>query len=550
MDFVLNKIDKQWDNNRSLDQQMNDLKREVTGLNGLKEDTYSRMSYRAAAKKETQEGNDVSKRIKEIEELIHQGKFQEGLVVYNTQWIGQVISATRLSGKGTKACVEERWMMREFVGQAGTVFEVGKSILGLIENNWEFPKGIDENANNLKRKGDRLNGQKEGIESRIKSRLRPRKKISKEVVLYFEDVKRMNGEIPILVSKVSTRSFFSRGFLVNDVRKMGEELDELLEKGRFSDDLLVDDLSWIGQVLPTPSFVVDAIELVKNKIIRYLRNDGVQKIGVYGMAGVGKTTVVKLVNNELLKSVSNFDIIVWVTVSREFSVIELQKKIAEAMNVVITGFSLEKVGIPEFSGGKLVLTAQSMDVCRQMDCHVIKMERLPEQDAWQLFLDNVGHNLMNFTDLLPIARCIVERCAGLPLVIVTVACTMRGERSLPIWRNALVELKSNILVWVKNEVYSQLRFSYDRLKDSGIQKCFLTCASYCEDLGILKGRLIMDWIEKGLIDEMGSKEVMLDKGQAILRTLVENCLLEDVGNERVRMHDLTIDMAKLIIQEL
>ncbi|MBA0771067.1 hypothetical protein Gotri_019593, partial [Gossypium trilobum] len=224
----------------------------------------------------------------------------------------------------------------EFVGQAGTVFEVGKSILGLIENNWEFPKGIDENANNLKRKGDRLNGQKEGIESRIKSRLRPRKKISKEVVLYFEDVKRMNGEIPILVSKVSTRSFFSRGFLVNDVRKMGEELDELLEKGRFSDDLLVDDLSWIGQVLPTPSFVVDAIELVKNKIIRYLRNDGVQKIGVYGMAGVGKTTVVKLVNNELLKSVSNFDIIVWVTVSREFSVIELQKKIAEAMNVVIT----------------------------------------------------------------------------------------------------------------------------------------------------------------------------------------------------------------------
>ncbi|KAG4122891.1 hypothetical protein ERO13_D11G296608v2 [Gossypium hirsutum] len=391
----------------------------------------------------------------------------------------------------------------------------------------------------------------------------------------------MNGEIPILVSKVSTRSFFSRGFLVNDVRKMGEELDELLEKGRFSDDLLVDDLSWIGQVLPTPSFVVDAIELVKNKIIRYLRNDGVQKIGVYGMAGVGKTTVVKLVNNELLKSVSNFDIIVWVTVSREFSVIELQKKIAEAMNVVITvdedeilragmlyeiltekgrfvlfldgaweGFSLEKVGIPEFSGGKLVLTAQSMDVCRQMDCHVIKMERLPEQDAWQLFLDNVGHNLMNFTDLLPIARCIVERCAGLPLVIVTVACTMRGERSLSIWRNALVELKSNILVWVKNEVYSQLRFSYDRLKDPGIQKCFLTCASYCEDLGILKGQLIMDWIEKGLIDEMGSKEVMLDKGQAILRTLVENCLLEDVGNERVRMHDLTIDMAKLIIQEL
>ncbi|TYJ11935.1 hypothetical protein E1A91_A11G312300v1 [Gossypium mustelinum] len=469
----------------------------------------------------------------------------------------------------------------EFVGQAGTVFEVLKSILGLIESHWEFPKGIDENVNILKRKRDKLNGQKEGIESRIKSELRPRKKVRKEVVLHFEDVERVNGEVPVLVSEVSARSFFPRGFLVNHVRKMGEKIDELLEKGRFPDDLIVDDLSRIGQVLPTPSFVVDTIELVKNKIIRYLRNDKVQKIGVYGMAGVGKTTVVKLVNNELLKSVNNFDIIVWVTVSREFSVIELQKKIAEAMNVVITvdedeilragmlleiltekgrfvlifddvweGFSLEEVGIPELSGSKLVLTARSEDVCRRMGCEVIRMEPLPEQDAWSLFLDNVGHNLKDLKDLLPTARSIVELCAGVPLVIVIVACSMRGERSPPMWRNAREELKSNILVWVKEKVYPQLRFSYDRLKDSGIQKCFLTCASYCEDLGILKEQLIMDWIEKGLIEEMGSMEVMLDKGQAILRTLVGNCLLEDVGNERVTMHNLTRDMAKLIMQEL
>ncbi|KAB2059450.1 hypothetical protein ES319_A11G304000v1 [Gossypium barbadense] len=150
----------------------------------------------------------------------------------------------------------------ELAGQARTVFEVGKSILGLIENRWEFPKGIDENVNILKRKRDQLIGQKEGIESRIKSELRPRKKVRKEVVLHFEDVERVNGEVPTLVSEVSARSFFSCGFLVNHVRKMGEKIDELLDKGRFPDDLIVDDLSQIGQVLPTPSFVVDTIELV------------------------------------------------------------------------------------------------------------------------------------------------------------------------------------------------------------------------------------------------------------------------------------------------
>ncbi|MBA0654564.1 hypothetical protein Goklo_021542, partial [Gossypium klotzschianum] len=190
--------------------------------------------------------------------------------------------------------------------------------------------------------------------------------------------------------------------------KKEEEVEELLEKGRFSDDLVVNDLSWIG---------------------------------------VGKTSAVTLVNNELLKGEIEFKIIVWVTVARKCSVIELQNKIAKAMNVSISEdedetlragmlseilsekdrfvlilddvwerFSFEKVGIPESSKGKLVLTSRSLDVCRRMDCQVVKMEPLSNEDAWTLFSDKVGQNLMSSADLLPIAKSIVERCAGLPLV--------------------------------------------------------------------------------------------------------------------------------------
>ncbi|TYG96234.1 hypothetical protein ES288_A11G332700v1 [Gossypium darwinii] len=437
----------------------------------------------------------------------------------------------------------------ELVEQAGTVFEVANTIRGLVENHWEFPKGIDQNVNNLKRKRDELNGQKEDVESRIKSELRPRKKVKKEVDLWIENVKRINGEIPNLESKVRGSSFFPRGFLVKNVRKKEEEVEELLEKGRFSDDLVVNDLSWIGQVLPTPSLVVETIKCKKNEIMQHLRNDEVQKIGVYGMPGVGKTSVVTLVNNELLKA-------------RNCSVIELQNKIAKAMNVSISEdedetlragmlseilsekgrfvlilddvwerFCFEKVGIPESSKGKLVLTSRSLDVCRRMDCQVVKMEPLSNEDAWTLFSDKVGQNLMSSIDLQPIAKSIVERCAGLPLVIVIVASSMRSEDSFPIWRNALAELNRNI-------------------SNQRIQNCFLTCASYREDSGILKEQLIRDWVGKGLIEEMGSLEANMDKGQAILRTLVENCLLENVGNERVRMHDLVIDMVKLITQDL
>ncbi|KAA3472437.1 disease resistance protein [Gossypium australe] len=469
------------------------------------------------------------------------------------------------------------------VEHAGTVFEAANTIRGLIENHWEFPKGIDQNVNNLKRKRDQLNGQKEDIESRIKSELRPRKKVKKEVDLWIENVKGIDGEIPNLESKVRGSSFFSRGFLVKNVRKKEEEVEELLEKGRFSDDLVVIDLSWIGQVLPTPSLVVETVKRKKNEIMQHLRNDEVQKIGVYGMPGVGKTSVVTLVNNELLKGEIEFKIIVWVTVGRKCSVIDLQNRIAKAMNVSISEdedetlragmlseilsekyrfvlilddvwerFSFEKVGIPESSEGKLVLTSCSLDVCRRMDCQVEKMEPLSNEDAWTLFSDKVGQSLMSSVDLVPIAKSIVEHCAGLPLVIVIVASTMRGEDSLPIWRNALAELNRKIssIIDVKDKVYQQLRFSYDRLKDQRIQNCFLNCALYREDSGILKEQLIRDWIEKGLIEEMGSLEANMDKGHAILRTLVDNCLLENVGNERVRMHDLVTDMAKLSTQDL
>ncbi|XP_022717714.1 probable disease resistance protein At1g61300 [Durio zibethinus] len=95
------------------------------------------------------------------------------------------------------------------------------------------------------------------------------------------------------------------------------------------------------------------------------------------MPGAGKTSV-KLVTNELLKDTNQFNIVVWITVTRKCGVIELQNKIAQAISAVISededetiregmlpeilaqkgryvlilddvldNFSLEEVGIPE-----------------------------------------------------------------------------------------------------------------------------------------------------------------------------------------------------------
>ncbi|MBA0686359.1 hypothetical protein Goari_013967 [Gossypium aridum] len=103
-----------------------------------------------------------------------------------------------------------------------------------------------------------------------------------------------------------------------------------------------------------------------------------------------------------------------------------KKKIAKAMNVIITEDKYE--------------TLRAGMLFKILSKKVVKMEPLPEADAWTLFSEKVGKNLINFVDLLPIARSIIECCAGLLLVIVIVASSMRAENSLPIWRNALVEL--------------------------------------------------------------------------------------------------------------
>ena len=181
----------------------------------------------------------------------------------------------------------------------------------------------------------------------------------------------------------------------------------------------------------------------------------------------------------------------------------LQNKIAQAMNAVISedgdettragmlseilgqkgryalilddvweNFSLQEVGIPEptaSNGSKLVLTPRSLDVCRHMNCRVITMEPLPEADAWALFLNKVGPNLMSFTVLVPVARSVAEHSAGLPLAIIMVASSMKGEYNLPIWRNTLNELNRNNIQTVnsdvKDVVVQKLRFSYDHLND-------------------------------------------------------------------------------------
>ncbi|KAH1063518.1 hypothetical protein J1N35_028505 [Gossypium stocksii] len=448
----------------------------------------------------------------------------------------------------------------------------------------QYHRKLNDYVINFKRIRDELNCRMEDIELQLKAELlRPLGKIPKKgVENWLKDVKEMIREAQVVENKVSNGRYLYRACNGKLVDEKTREMKELLDKAPNASEGLAMDGPSAGLPLPTSELVGE--EAVKNEIWACLMQEEVSKVGVWGMGGVGKTTIMKHIHNDLLEE-QRFKRVLWVTISKEFNVMKVQDDIADALKLkedwpregdklrraailsemlknvgkhvlilddVWDKVSLEEVGIPEPSGSngcKLVLTTRSEHVCKYMGCKVIKVKPLSEEEALILFLNKVGPNIVQSPTIMPTLKLVVKECAGLPLTIVVVAGTMIGEDNPLIWKNALVELKERIgkVEGVEAEVIERLKFSFDHIKDRQVKHCFLYCTIYPEDFEIEKDELIECWIDEGFIDEMDTRQEMEYKGLTILKKLEDNCLLEnsttEFGSVCIKMHDAVRDMA-------
>ncbi|KAK9016778.1 hypothetical protein V6N11_079272 [Hibiscus sabdariffa] len=430
-------------------------------------------------------------------------------------------------------------------------------VLNKIDKHLDNHMCFDQYWRDLKRKLKALNGLKEDIDSTLSIELRPRKKLKAEVQIWLENVDRINCDVQDLDGRIQESNALARGFHAEDVLKNIEEVSQLIiQRGKFHGGLVVDNPQWIGQVLSTTNLSGEAVKACVEEIWQCLMDDEIPKIGLWGMGGVGKTSIMKVINNQLLKQTGKFDIVIWITASKEMSIAKLQKDIASKIGVEFCGdedettragmlferflrksrfvmilddlwekVSLERIGIPEpFVGSKLVLTTRSSDVCRQVGCRVIKVKPLMEEEAWKLFLEKVGRDILNIPGVEPIARSMARRCAGLPLGVITIASCMKSIDDICDWRNALTELTLGKKV----------------------------CALYPEDEEIEEEELVQLWIAEGLVEEMDRMQAGFDRGRAIMNRLISNCLLEVFiqreNRRRVKMHDLLRDMALKIVE--
>ncbi|XP_073262622.1 uncharacterized protein [Populus alba] len=340
-----------------------------------------------------------------------------------------------------------------------------------------------------------------------------------------------------------------------------------------------------GVSLPTSSIKVgQAFEENKKVICSLLMDDEVPTIGIYGMGGVGKTTILQHIQNELLQRPDICDHVWWVILSQDFSINRLQNLIAKHLHLELSSeddvqlrpaklseelrkkqkwilvlddlwnnFELQEVGIPvSLKGCKLILTTRSETVCHGIACnHKIQVKRLFKGEAWTLLKENLGHDI-TLSEVEGIAKAIARECAGLLLGIITVAESLRGVDDLHQWRNTLNKLKES--EFRDTEVFKLLRFSYDRLGDLALQQCLLYRALFPENDMIEREELIGYLIDEGIIKGKRSRGDTFGEGHTMLNRLENVFLLEGATSMEddsrcVKMHDLIRDMVIQILLE-
>lgn len=293
------------------------------------------------------------------------------------------------------------------------------------------------------------------------------------------------------------------------IESIAEEVVKINHRGRFDRVSYLPARRGIGDRSLKDYEAFESRRPVLDEILEALKDDDVDLVGVYGMAGVGKTTLVKKVA-EQVKAGRIFDVVVQAVVSQTPNLRKIQGEIADGLGLKLDAetdsgradflyerlkretkvlvilddiwerLELDDVGIPSGSdhrGCKILMTSRDRNVLSRgmVTEKVFWLQVLPENEAWNLFKKTAG-DVVKYPDLQLVAVEVAKRCAGLPILIVTVARALKDGK-LSEWKDALERLKRFDNDEMDSQVYSDLalELSYDSLKGEEIRSVFLLC---------------------------------------------------------------------------
>ncbi|XP_031263399.1 putative disease resistance protein At3g15700 [Pistacia vera] len=400
--------------------------------------------------------------------------------------------------------------MEEAAGNA--VLEVGKCLAAPIGRQFMYLYNYKSNFDNLEKEIGKLKDARDEVKDKVVAAENNVEKIKQQVKDWQRKVDSIIDEAEQLIQEKTNSRCFNLITCYKNSRKASKKVEAvtefLQEKETFSEVSLPTTREDIRLRLTNKDYEEFESRLsTLNGVLNAVEDAEAGIIGVYGMGGIGKTTLVKEVGQQAKKK-QLLDEVIFVEVSDKpdtkkiqdelanqlslkfeteaerasklYARLKTDKKILVILDKIWEELNLEALAIPcgnDRGGCKVLLTARDLNVLQSMDSvKNFQVGFLTEEEAWSLFkkmaVDVVDQTIIK-RDYLPNDVC--KECRGLPIVITTIARALRNKRLRSQWKDALRELKMpspTKFAGILEKDYSKIALSYsDELK-----RTFFVCS--------------------------------------------------------------------------
>ncbi|XP_050103762.1 TMV resistance protein N-like isoform X2 [Malus sylvestris] len=291
----------------------------------------------------------------------------------------------------------------------------------------------------------------------------------------------------------------------------------------------------------------------------------VQIIGIWGMGGIGKSTLAKAVCSNYQHSFSRQCYLEDVR-SKKKEMVSLQeqllrdilkqpdikvssvaegteeiKKRLGSMKVLVVvddiddADQLDELAIEHESfgpGSRIIITTRDEQVLNIQKVDKKYMaQAMTKKEALELLSWHAFGNPCPDEEYIELARDVVDYCGRLPLALKVVGRLLATKKSKTMWQNTLDKLR-NI---PDGKIHETLKLSYDGLRDDHVKGVFLDISCFFDGVSISDVTTILD----------GSSRFSVE---AEITTLCDRCLLYIDEATNLRMHDLIRDMGREIVR--
>ncbi|CAI9264701.1 unnamed protein product [Lactuca saligna] len=433
-----------------------------------------------------------------------------------------------------------------------------------------------------------LNVARQGVEDHLKWNTRTRLKNSVQVRKWLEDVGQINEKVENISNNINN---VGSCFNLKDRHMLGKKVSSLIEDidSAKTQHSLID---WTNY--PIPLGKVDSMMIptsirlshhndFQSRIPTFIEalkalgpNHKSHMIALWGMGGVGKTTMMQMIKRAV-KEKKMFNFIVEAVVGEKTEPHDIQEAVANYLGIelkentqparaeklresfeaisdggknkfliilddVWQSVDMEDIGLSPLPNQgvnfKVLMTSRNRDVCTKMGVEtnsILNVKILTEEESQGFFRQFV--ELSNDVDpeLNKIGEDIVSKCCGLPIAIKTMVCTLRNK-SKDAWNDALSRLEHHD---IHNVVPKVFEMSYDNLQGQETKSIFLLCGLFPEDFDIPTE----DLVKYGLGLKLFSRVYTIIQARTRLNACIErlmhtNLLIKSDKVDCVKMHDL------------